>query len=124
MGVHRIEDLIAWQLAQSFKLEVYRLLRAYPAAGADFQFRDQLRGSASSVGANIAEGFRRFERREFSRFLTIALASLNEAMLWLPDGVDRGHFPQGACDDALQFGRRCYVATLRLKQSLHPPIRT
>jgi four helix bundle protein len=120
MGVHRIEDLIAWQLAQSFKLEAYRLLQAFPAAGAAFQFRDQLRGSASSVGMNIAEGFRRYDAREFARFLTIALASLSEAMLWLCDGIDRGHFPSGADDDAQRLGRRCYVATLRLKQSLRP----
>jgi four helix bundle protein len=118
VGVHRIEDRIAWQLARSFKLEVYRLLQVCPAAAADFQFRDQLRASASSVGMNIAEGFRRYTPREFSRFLTVALSSLSEAMLWLQDGVDRGHFPDQAIAEELMLGRRCYVATIRLKHSL------
>ena len=118
MAVQRIEDLIAWQLANAFKLEVYRLLRVYPAAGQDFGYLDQLRASACSVGMNIAEGFRRYQSRDFARFLTIALASLSEAMLWLRDGVDRGHFPDHATSEALQLARRCHVATLRLKQSL------
>ena len=118
MGVNRIEDLIAWQLAQSFKLEVYRLLREYPSAVADLRFCDQLRASASSVGMNIAEGFRRYRAREFARFLTIALSSLSESMLWLRDGVDRGHFPDAACAGGQELGKRCYVATLRLKRSL------
>jgi four helix bundle protein len=118
VGVHRIEDLIAWQLARSFKLEVYRLLRVYPAAAADLHFRDQVLASASSVGMNLAEGFRRYTPREFARFLTVALSSLSEAMLWLQDGVDRGHFPDQAIAEALTLGRRCHVATIRLKHSL------
>jgi four helix bundle protein len=118
MAARRIEDLIAWQLAQAFKLEVYRLLRVYPAASADFGFHDQLRASACSVGMNIAEGFRRYQSRDFARFLTIGLASLSGAMLWLRDGVDRGHFPDDSTGEALQLAKRCHVATLRLKQSL------
>lgn len=118
MGARRIEDLIAWQLAHAFKLEVYGLLKSTPAAMEDYRFRDQLRASAASVGMNIGEGFRRYRAREFSRYLTIALASLGEATLWLRDGVDRGHFPEGACDAALALARRCHIATVRLKHSL------
>ncbi len=118
MGVYRIEDLIAWQLAREFKLEVYRLLRTFPAAGLDQKFRDQLQASACSVGMNIAEGFRRYHAREFARFLTIALASLSEAMLWVDDGVDRGHFQPADCSQAQALARRCYVATIRLKKAV------
>lgn len=112
---------MAWQLAHAFKLEVHRLIRAHPAANGDFAFRDQLRAAASSAGMNIGEGFHRFHRRDFARFLTIALSSLGEAMLWLRDGVDRGHFPSTVVTDALALGERCYAATLRLKQSLVGP---
>ena len=118
MGARRIEELVAWQLAHAFKIEAYRLIRVHPAANNDFAFRDQLRAAASSVGMNIAEGFHRFHRRDFARFLTIALSSLGEAMLWLRDGVDRGHFQAAVVTDALALGERCYAATLRLKQSL------
>ena len=88
MGVSRLEDLIAWQLANAFKLEIYRLLDDSPPASSDVRFRDQLRASAVSVGVNIGEGFYRFGAREFRRYLTIALASLGEATLWLQDGIE------------------------------------
>ena len=118
MGVALLDDLVAWQLAQAFKLEVYRLLREYPEARADLGFRNQLRASASSVAMNIGEGFYRYRAREFARFLSIALASLGESTLWLRDGIDRGHFPHTACDEALVLAKRCRVATLRLRQKL------
>jgi len=118
MGVSRLEELVARQMADAFKLEVYRLLREYPDERADLAFRDQLRGSASSVSMNIGEGFYRYRAREFARFLSIALASLGESTLWLRDGIDRGHFPSTACDDAFVMAKRCRVATLRLRQKL------
>lgn len=110
--------MIAWQLADAFKAEVYRLIRQSPGAGSDFGFRDQLRGSAASVGMNIAEGFYRFGPREFARYLTVATASLEEAALWLRDGVQRQHFTPEACEPALALVKRCRVATIRLRQSL------
>lgn len=118
VGVHRLEELVAWQLADAFKKEVYRLLRECAAARGDFRYRDQLRQAAASVPMNIGEGFYRFGRREFAHFLAIALASLGEATLWLQDGVDRQHFDATQCDPALKLARRCRVATLRLRQSL------
>lgn len=124
MGVQRIEDLIAWRLADAFKIEVYRLIRESPGAGADFRFRDQLRDSAASVGMNIGEGFYRYGAREFGQFLSIALASLGEATLWLRDGLDRQYFDPAACEAAFTLAKRCRVATLRLRRSLEPFIRT
>lgn len=117
-GCHALDDPIAWQLANTFKQEVYRLLRAHQAAWADSRFRDQLRMSAASVGINIAEGFHRYRAREFARFLSIALASLGEATLWLRDGIDRGYFAPSACEQAFVLAKRCHVATLRLKRKL------
>ena len=109
---------MAWQLADAFKREVYRLLAENPQASADLRFRDQLRNSAASGAMNIAEGFYRYRPREFARFLSIALASLGEAALWLKDGIDRGHFTADNCEQAFHLARRCRIATLRLRQSL------
>jgi four helix bundle protein len=57
MGVKLLEELVAYQLAQEFKREVYRLIDASKGATRDFKFRDQLRDSASGVPRNIGEGF-------------------------------------------------------------------
>ena len=120
VGVSRLEDVIAWQLANAFKLEIYKLIKDSRSASADLMFRDQLRDSAASVGMNIGEGYYRFGAREFRRYLTIALASLGEATLWLQDGIDRGHFDKDACDAAFTLAKRCRVASLRLRHSLGP----
>lgn len=118
MGAATIEELIAWRLANEFKLEVYRLLKSSRSAATDERFVEQLRSSAASAAMNVAEGFYRFHRREFKRYLSIALASLGEAALWLRDGIDRGHFASQQCDHAFNLAKRCRVATLRLIQSL------
>jgi four helix bundle protein len=118
VGISRLDDLIAWQLARAFKLEVYRLLRDSAGIAADPKFQNQLRDAAASVSVNIGEGFYRYGAREFRRFLTIALASLGEATLWLQDGVDRGYFVNDDCEPARTLAKRCRVAMLRLRQSL------
>jgi four helix bundle protein len=123
MGVQRVEDLIAWQLANAFKVEIYRLIRESAGARADHRFRGLLRDAAASAGMNIGEGFLRYGAAEFARYLTIALASLGEATLWLNDGVDREYFDRASCRDALALAKRCRIATLRLQQSLEPFIK-
>ena len=120
MGVRKVEDLIAWQLAHAFKIEVHRLLKQNHAAAADMRYCAQLRDAAASVSMNIAEGFYRFGAAEFRRFISIALASLAEATLWLHDGIERSHFDEESCAHAVTLAKRCRVAGLRLHKSLAP----
>lgn len=42
MGVKRLEDLVAFQQAGAFKLEVYAIVQSHPAANRDWRYRDQL----------------------------------------------------------------------------------
>lgn len=93
MGAKRYQDLIVWQAADEVRREVHQLTNAGPASR-DFRFRDQARSSASSIAANIAEGFRRYGPRDFARFLDYAFASAGETEHWLDDGVARGHWTE------------------------------
>jgi four helix bundle protein len=111
MGVRRVDELFAFQLAHEFKLEVYRIAHATPSVIKDFRFRDQLFDSASGVESCIAEGFRRRSAAEFARFLRYALSSLEEAVTWLQDGVDRGHFQQPTIAPAGALAKRCRAAS-------------
>jgi hypothetical protein len=67
-------ELIAWQLARELKLSVYQLVK-HPKMARDFRFIDQITDAAASGPRNIAEGFGRFNRKEFAHFLKIAIAS-------------------------------------------------
>lgn len=109
---------MAYQLAVEFKLLVYRLLREHPAVQRDLGYCDQLRAAASSVEANLAEGWRRYVARDMAQFVRYALASLEEAKVRVRDGVHRGHFADRDCQDALALGDRCGAATMALLRAL------
>ncbi len=71
------EDLIAWQRARELAQCISLLIKSGPLAG-DFIFKDQIRRSAISIPANIAEGFERDGNKEFVKFLSIAKGSAGE----------------------------------------------
>jgi len=118
MGAKKVDDLIAFQLAGSFKKEVYAIVRVHEKAGRDFRYRDQLFDATSSVEANIAEGWRRFPEPDMIRFFRYAISSLEEARVRLLDGVDRGYFPRQVCEVGIRYAVRCSAATAGLIRSL------
>ncbi|MBN2560620.1 MAG: four helix bundle protein [Phycisphaerae bacterium] len=76
------QDLIVWQKAHHFVLDVYKLTERFPKTEM-YGLASQLRRAAVSVPANIAEGFRKKGRPDKSRFLNIAQGSLEEARYYL-----------------------------------------
>ena len=86
--VERFEDLICWQKARVLVREIYSLTR-HDHFSRDFRLRDQLRSAAVSVMSNIAEGFARFHKRDFIRFLDIAQSSAAEVSSLLYVVVDQ-----------------------------------
>jgi len=118
MGVRRLEDLIAFKLAVEFKLAVYALVRQHRDAYTDLRGRSQLFEAAADVESDIAEGWRRFRKRELCQFFRYALASLEEAKRRLIDGVHRGHYSQSSAEPVLVLGRRCGAATMAFMKSL------
>ena len=81
MGIQRFEDIIAWQKAQNFAVDIYAVFGDLK----DFGFKDQICRAVVSVSNNIAEGFDRSSVADFSRFVYIALGSCSEtkSMLYL-----------------------------------------
>jgi len=70
-------DVKAWQKAHELTLAVYRTTRAFPKEEL-YGLTSQLRRSSASVCANIAEGCGRSGKRDFARFLQVALGSASE----------------------------------------------
>ena len=90
MRVERFEDLIAWQKARALMRDVYMETLQEPFAH-DYVFAKQIRGAAISVSSNIAEGFERGNRNEFTQFLSIAKASCAEVRNDLYLAMDVGY---------------------------------
>jgi len=77
MAIERFEQLDVWQRAHALALSVYKLTGKFPAEE-KFGLTSQMRRSAVSVPANIAEGFKRAGKQDKVRFYNIAHASLEE----------------------------------------------
>ena len=91
--VERFEDLIAWQKARALAREVY--VRAIQGSfGQDYVLSKQIRRAALSVSSNIAEGFDRGNRNEFTQFLSIAKASCAEVRNDLYLAADVGYIDE------------------------------
>jgi four helix bundle protein len=123
MGVRRYHDSIAWQLADPFKAEVYRLLETKQAALRSWKFREQLADAAGAVPKDISEGFIRFSSAQFARFLDYAFASLVEAEEWLKDAVVRKLLTPEEAREGLSLAKRCWNMSLELKRSQEREIR-
>lgn len=76
-GVRSFEDLLVWQEAQELAVAIYKITKLYPKDEL-FGITNQLRRAASSVSANIAEGFGRITVKDKLQFLAIAYGSLLE----------------------------------------------
>jgi four helix bundle protein len=88
------KELKVWEKAHQWVLEVYRITGSFPTEER-FSLVAQLRRSAASVPANIAEGCGRESQREFARFLSIAAGSACEAEYHLLLARDLGYLDEG-----------------------------
>jgi four helix bundle protein len=75
--VRNYRDLEVWDKAHKLTLELYRRSRAFPKEEF-YGLTSQLRRSAISVGANLAEGCGRQTTPELARFVRIAMGSASE----------------------------------------------
>ena len=75
-------DLQVWQKSIDLAEMTYRLTARFTPAER-FGLTSQLRRSAASVAANIAEGAARHSTKEYLQFLGIASGSLAEAQTYL-----------------------------------------
>jgi four helix bundle protein len=75
-------DLIVWQKAHAFALEIYRVSEHFPR-DERFGVTSQLRRAAVSIAANIVEGFRKRGYPDKLRFFNIAQGSADETLYFL-----------------------------------------
>lgn len=71
------QDLLVWRLGMDLAVACYELARLLPKEEV-FGLASQIRRASSSVPANIAEGYGRGHRGEYTHFLHIAQGSLKE----------------------------------------------
>ena len=75
--VQSFKELDVWKRAVALITELYRLTAQFPVTER-YGLISQIRRSATSVAANIAEGWGRGSTGEYIQFLTVARGSLME----------------------------------------------
>jgi four helix bundle protein len=71
------EDLEVWQKAIDLAVEIYSITKTYPKEEL-YALSNQMRRAASSISANIAEGYGRYNIKEKTQFYKITNGSLLE----------------------------------------------
>ncbi|MCB9223594.1 MAG: four helix bundle protein [Crocinitomicaceae bacterium] len=72
--MHQYKELKVWQKAMEIVESTYEVSKLLPEAE-KFNFSSQITRSALSIPSNIAEGAGRGTKKDFSRFLNIAVGS-------------------------------------------------
>src|SRR5438105_292586 len=94
MAIQTYRDLEVWQKSMDLVVEVYRQANSFPREE-QFGLSNQIKRSAVSVPANIAEGHGRLHRGDFLRHLSIARGSLTETETHLLIAIRLGYLDRG-----------------------------
>ncbi|HKZ57407.1 MAG TPA: four helix bundle protein [Thermodesulfovibrionales bacterium] len=88
------KDLFVWQKAHELVIEVYRSTKPFPPEER-FGLVSQMRRTAVSIPANIAEGFVKRSIKDKSNFYNISQGSLEELKYYLILSEDLGYAKNG-----------------------------
>lgn len=94
------EDMTAWQEAITLAVSIYQLTKTFPKEE-QFALTSQIRRAATSISANIAEGFGRYGLKEKMQFYKIAYGSLLEVKSFLYLSEKLGYCSSADLDDTL-----------------------
>jgi four helix bundle protein len=75
--IRSYQDLVVWQRSMDLAVSVYEMTRAFPQSEL-YGMTSQMRRSAASIAANIAEGYGRESTGSYVHFLKTARGSLKE----------------------------------------------
>ena len=82
MATFKFQDILAWQKAHEFTKLVYDITKDFPE-DEKYGLTSQFRRAAISIGANIAEGYKKLSKADKLRFLNIAEGSMAECMNYI-----------------------------------------
>ena len=114
--MHPYENLKAWQVSYELGLEVVRSTATWPKHEL-YGLGAQARRAATSVALNIAEGGAKRGRREFRRYLDIALGSLAELSVILRFALDLEYLSPADGQRMMSLRERASQLTWRLYEA-------
>lgn len=114
----KFEDIQAWQKARELAKIIY-LTSGEGEFGKDFDLRRQIRRSAMSIMANIAEGQGRRTDKDFAHFLNMAMGSVAETKSHIYLALDLGYLDRSQFEDIYErideIGRMTFALSSHLR---------
>ena len=102
-------NIVAWQRGHELTLRIYRVTKEFPA-DERYGLTSQLRRAMYGVPSNIVEGSARDTKKDYLRFLFIALASLKEAEYFLLLAHDLGYLSPADHNELTELVNRTFAA--------------
>lgn len=99
--MHNFRNLKVYQRAIDFIVDIYNLTKGFPPEEI-FGLTSQIRRAATSISLNIAEGSGNKSKREFKRFLEMALRSNYEVSACLEIARKLEYCSNEACEKLMQ----------------------
>lgn len=112
-------NLEVWKLAHKMTLGIYSATRSFPV-DERFGLTSQLRRSAASIGANLAEGCGRGGDKDFARFVQIAIGSASEVEYHLLLASDLGYLDSNLHHDLSASASQAKRMLIALLKRLRP----
>ena len=128
--ITRFEELKCWQEARLLVKEVYKFT-ASGKLSKDYGLKNQIQRASVSVMTNIAEGFSRYHKKDFIRFLNISQSSASEvkSLLYIINDLEyidkqRIDTLQNQCEKtkALTLSLLKYVSSQLPTNSINEPL--
>jgi four helix bundle protein len=99
--MNNYRELIVWNKAVEFAVVIYKETDKFPKSEI-YGITSQIRRSAASVAANIAEGAGRNSNKEFVHFLSIALGSIFETETFIHISKEIGYISADKVDELIK----------------------
>lgn len=119
MKIYNFKDLQAWQINHNFVLAVYNITKTFPKEEL-FGLTNQLRRAASSITANISEGFGRYFLKDKLGFYYFARGSNMECQNHVILAKDLGYISEEQYDnlyDRVNEGGQILAGLIRSTRS-------
>ena len=118
--IRSYKDLLVWQRALAFAVDVYRVTRLFPREEV-YGLTSQIRRAAVSLPSNIAEGHARNTDPAFANHLDIALGSAAELETQLTIAREVGYLSvpehQRLCAELTEITRMIYGLLNKVRAS-------
>ncbi|MDR8393451.1 four helix bundle protein [Aliifodinibius sp. S!AR15-10] len=119
--IERYEDLRCWQQARVLVNDIFDLVDILQDEK-EFALADQLKRASISVMTNIAEGFNRYHKRDFIRFLDYSQSSAQEVKSLLYIIKDRKMMDASRVNGLQKQCDYCQALTLALLKRIRESI--